>query len=106
MTYLIVTVLADVLGVLVLGKAQGWTHPVVLVGGVTVMIVGFVAFSLATRTISTSIANAIWAGTSLVLVIVISRAVSHETLSFGQWMCVALIVLGATGLALLTKGQM
>lgn len=105
MMYLIITVVADVVGVLVLGKAQGWTHPVMLVGGVTAMIVGFVAFSLATRTVSTSIANAIWAGTSLVLVIVMSRVVLHETMSVGQCMCVALIVVGATGLALLTKGQ-
>lgn len=40
----------------------------------------------------------IWAGTSLVLVIVMSRVVSHETMSFAYSVCVA----GATGLALLT----
>lgn len=105
MIYLFMTVVADVAGVLVLGKAKGWTRPVMLIGGVAAMIVGFVAFSLATRTVPTSIANAIWAATSLVLVVIMSRVVSHETMTLGQSMCVALIVIGATGLALLTNGH-
>lgn len=105
MIYLGITVLADVVGVLVLGKAHGWTNPLMLLSGVIAMVVGFVAFSFATRTISTPIANALWAGTSLVLVIVLGYIFSHEHISPVQGVCLALIVIGSTGLGLLTKGQ-
>ena len=65
MVFLVVTVVADVTGVVLLGEAHGLERPVPLVAGVLALLIGFVMFSYATRTIPTGLANAVWAGVSI-----------------------------------------
>ncbi|UOY03521.1 DMT family transporter [Blastococcus sp. PRF04-17] len=101
MVFLIVTVVADVAGVVLLGQAHGFERPGLLVGGISALLLGLVTFSYATRTIPAGVANAVWAGASLVLVVLLSRVFLGQTLTSAQYACLGLIVAGTVGLSLL-----
>jgi small multidrug resistance pump len=101
MVFLVVTVAADVTGVVLLGKAQGLERPGLLLAGVLALLLGFVMFSFATRTIPAGLANAVWAGASIVLVVLLGRIFLSETLTGPQYLCLGLIVAGTAGVCLL-----
>jgi multidrug transporter EmrE-like cation transporter len=103
MVFLVVTVLADVTGVVLLGRAQGFERPGPLIGGVLALLLGFVLFSFATRTIPASLANAVWAGASIVLVVLLGRVFLRETISAPQYVCLGLILAGTVGIYLLGR---
>ncbi len=98
--FLVLTVLADVAGVLMLGRAGGFERPLLLAGGVAALVAGFVAFSFATREISPAIANAVWAGSSIVLVLLWGRLFGGERLSLPQLGWAAVVIVGTVGLSL------
>ena len=101
MGFLVGTVVADAVGVALLGKAQGFERPGHLAGGVLALLLGFVLFSYATRTIPASLANAVWAGASIVLVVLLGRIFLSESISMAQYACLGLIVAGTAGIYLL-----
>src|SRR3954451_12079867 len=103
MGFLVGTVVADAVGVALLGKAQGFERPGHLVGGVLALLVGFVMFSYATRTIPAALANAVWAGASLVLVVLLGRVFLSQTISAAQYVCLGLILVGTVGIYLLGR---
>jgi len=103
MGFLFGTVVADVTGVVLLGRAHGLQRPGPLIGGVLALLLGFVLFSYATRTIPTGLANAVWAGASIVLVVLLGRVFLDETLTAGQYVCLGLIAAGTVGLYLLDQ---
>src|SRR3954462_3883661 len=100
MGFLLVTVVSDVAGVVLLGQGHGFDRPVPLVGGVLALLLGFVMFSYATRTIPTGLANAVWAGASIVLVVLLGRIFLSETLTAAQYVCLGLILVGTVGIYL------
>ena|SRR3712207_25095 len=102
MVFLIITVVADVASVVLLGQAHGFERPALLAGGMAAVIVGLVTFSYATKTIPAGLANAVWAGASLVLVVLVGRIFLSETLTAAQYACLALIVVGTVGISLST----
>jgi small multidrug resistance pump len=104
MGFLVVTVVADVTGVVLLGKAHGFERPGALAGGILALLFGFVMFSYALRTIPAGLANAVWAGASIVLVVLLGRIFLSETLTAPQYVCLALIVAGTVGIYLLDRG--
>jgi quaternary ammonium compound-resistance protein SugE len=101
MVFLLGTVVADVVGVGLLGKAQGLERPGYLVAGVAALLCGFVMFSFATRTMPASLANAVWAGASIVLVVVLGRVFLSESITVAQYVCLGLILAGTVGIFLL-----
>ena len=103
MVFLVVTVLADVTGVVLLGKAQGLERPGLLLAGVLALLLGFVLFSYATRTIPAGLANAVWAGASIVLVVLLGRIFLSETISAAQYVCLGMILAGTLGIYLLDR---
>ena len=103
MVFLLGTVLADVAGVVLLGKAQGFERPGPLAGGVAALLLGFVLFSFATRTVPASLANAVWAGASIVLVVLLGRVFLRETITAPQYVCLGLIQAGTVGIYLLAR---
>jgi multidrug transporter EmrE-like cation transporter len=103
MPYLLITIIADVLGVALLAKAKGFSEPWYLAAGAACMLVGFIAFSFATKTLSVGIANAVWSGLSIVLLLAVSRIFFGESLSLLQVAFAAMILVGAIGLQLLEK---
>jgi multidrug transporter EmrE-like cation transporter len=100
------TIIADALGVHLLGRAQGIERPGYLVAGVLALGAGFVMFSYATRSMPASVANAIWAGGSIVLVMAVGRLFLGEAISAWQYFFLAMIVAGTVGVSLLSKGQL
>jgi multidrug transporter EmrE-like cation transporter len=104
MGFLVVTVVADVAGVVLLGRAHGLERPGLLVVGVLALLIGFVMFSYATRTIPTGLANAVWAGSSIVLVVLLGRIFLGERISAAQYVCLGLILAGTIGVSLLDRG--
>jgi multidrug transporter EmrE-like cation transporter len=106
MVFLLVTVVADVTGVVLLGNAHGLDRPGPLVAGAVALLLGFVMFSYATRTIPAGVANAVWAGASIVLVVLLGRVFLSETLTAPQYACLALIVVGTVGLYLLDRAAL
>jgi multidrug transporter EmrE-like cation transporter len=103
MAFLVVTVVADVVGVVLLGAARGLARPGLLLAGVLLLLIGFVTFSYATRSIPTGLANAVWAGASLVLVVLLARIFLSETISAAQYVCLGLIIAGTLGIYLLGR---
>src|SRR4051812_38384242 len=101
MAVLLVTGVADVTGVVLLGAARGLERPGLLLVGLLLLLVGFVMFSFATRTIPAGLANAVWAGASIVLVVLLGRVFLSETLTAGQYVCLGLILTGTVGIYLL-----
>jgi multidrug transporter EmrE-like cation transporter len=101
MVFLVVTILADVVGVVLLGAAHGLERPGFLLAGMLLLLVGFVTFSYATRTIPAGLANAVWGGSSLVLVVLLGRIFLSETISTAQYVCLGLIIVGTLGIYLL-----
>jgi multidrug transporter EmrE-like cation transporter len=106
MVFLVVTVVADVTGVVLLGQAHGLERPGALVGGLLALLLGFVMFSYATRTIPAGVANAVWAGASIVLVVLLGRVFLSETFTAPQYVCLGLIVVGTAGVYLLDSAAM
>jgi multidrug transporter EmrE-like cation transporter len=106
MVFLVVTVFADVTGVVLLGRAQGLERPGALLAGVLALLLGFVMFSYATRTIPAGLANAVWAGSSIVLVILLGRIFLRETISAAQYVCLGLILAGTLGVYLLGRAPL
>ena len=103
MVFLVITVVADVTGVVLLGKAQGLERPAALLAGVLALLLGFVLFSYATRTVPTGLANAMWAGSSIVLVLLLGRIFLSETITPAQYVCLGLILAGTLGVYLLGR---
>src|SRR3954462_4834837 len=99
MVFLVVTVVADVVGVVLLGVAQGFERPAPLLGGGRGLLVGFVLFSFATRTVPASLANAVWAGSSIVGVVLLGRIFLRETITVAQYVCLGLILAGTVGIS-------
>jgi small multidrug resistance pump len=106
MVFLVVTVVADVTGVVLLGRAHGLERPGALLAGVLALLLGFVLFSYATRTIPTGVANAVWAGSSIVLVILLGRIFLSETITAAQYVCLGLILAGTLGIFLLDRAPL
>ena len=106
MVFLVVTVMADVTGVVLLGQAHGWERPGHLLAGVLALLLGFVLFSYATRTIPAGLANAVWAGSSIVLVVLLGRIFLSETISAAQYVCLGLILAGTLGIYLLGRAPL
>ena len=106
MVFLVVTVVADVVGVVLLGAAHGLERPGLLLAGLLLLLVGFVTFSYATRTIPAGVANAVWAGSSIVLVVLLGRIFLSETISGAQYVCLALITTGTLGIYLLDRAPL
>ena len=106
MVFLFVTVVADVTGVVLLGNAHGMDRPGPLVAGVLALLGGFVMFSFATRTIPAGVANAVWAGASIVLVVLLGHVFLREVLSSAQYACLGLILAGTVGLYLLDRAAL
>jgi multidrug transporter EmrE-like cation transporter len=106
MGFLLVTVVADVSGVVLLGSAQGLERPLLLLAGVLALLLGFVTFSYATRTMPAGLANAVWAGSSIVLVLLLGRVFLRETITAAQYVCLGLILVGTLGIYLLGRAPL
>jgi len=101
--YLCFTIIADTIAVALLGKARGFEHPFYLFAGLVIMTLGFISFSFATKTISASIANALWSGMSIALIVIVSKIFLGTNVTAPQYAFLLLIVVGVVGIHLAEK---
>ena len=98
MIFLIITIIGDVIGVALLDKAKGFTHPWLFVSGLACMVIGFSAFSFATKTIPGDIANALWSGLSVILVFAVGWLYFDYPMSVPKALFAGMILIGVVGL--------
>lgn len=92
--FLIVAILAEAVATTLLKKSNGFTHLWATVGSVAGYLVTFYFLSLSLRTFNVGIANAIWAGLSIVLVCLLAAIFYGERLDWPAIVGIAMIMGG------------
>lgn len=102
--YLLAAGLFETFWAIMLKLSYGFSRPVPAVLTVAGMIVSFYLLSKALKAIPLGMGYAIWTGIGIVGTFVISVVFFHDSISFGQGICVLLILAGIVGLRLLSAG--
>ncbi len=95
---LLIAILAEAVATTLLKKSNGFTNIWANVGSVAGYLVTFYFLSLSLRTFNVGIANAIWAGLSIVLVCILAAIFYGERL---DWPAIAGIAMIMGGIALI-----
>lgn len=92
--YLVIAIVAEVIGTSALKAAEGFTRPLPSLVVVAGYGVAFYCLSLALKTIPVGIAYAIWSGAGVVLITLIGWLVFRQVLDAAAVAGIALIVAG------------
>jgi len=92
--YLVIAIVAEVIGTSALKAAEGFTRPLPSLVVVAGYGVAFYCLSLALKTIPVGIAYAIWSGAGVVLITLIGWLVFRQVLDAAAVVGIALIVAG------------
>lgn len=98
--YLVIAIVAEVIGTTALKQSDGFTRPVASVVTVFAYGVTFFFLSLTLRTMSTGVAYAIWSGVGLVLIAAVAWLFHGQKLDMAALVGMALIVAGVAVLNL------
>lgn len=96
--FLLLTILAESASVILVKFSKGFVEKPYAIAGILCYAASFVFLSLALRSLPAGIANALWAGTSTVLVVLLGMYFFKESLSAWQWVFLVMIVAGMVGL--------
>ena len=98
--FLILTIVCESAAVICMKLSNGFHHK--LYGGISIVayILTFVFLTLSLRQLPVGLANAIWAGASSVLVVLLGILIFKETISGWQIVFLSLIIIGLVGLQL------
>ena len=96
--FLILTILSESAAVILMKLSNGFENKPYAVVAICAYILSFVFLTLALKYLQAGIANAIWAGTSTILVAVAGMIIFKEQVSFTQVIFFALIITGIVGL--------
>lgn len=96
--YLLLTILVESAAVVFMKLSNGFHDRLYGVIAVACYALTFVFLTLALKSLPAGMANAIWAGTSTVLVIIAGIIFFHEKLTVVQIVSLGLIVAGLVGL--------
>lgn len=100
--YLVIAIVAEVIGTSALKAAEGFTRPLPSLVVVAGYGVAFYCLSLALKTIPVGIAYAIWSGAGVVLITLIGWLVFEQVLDAAAIAGIALIVAGVLVIQLLS----
>lgn len=103
--YLVLTVIFDSIGISLLNKADGVTNLKYLLGGLFFVNLGLIFISMSFKTINITVANASFAGLTILLVAMIGYFYFNERYTLFQYFCVATIIFGVVGLNLTGVGK-
>jgi multidrug transporter EmrE-like cation transporter len=103
--FLALTIILESSAVILMKLSEGFQHKVH--GGLAVLAytLSFVFFTLALKHMSAGIANALWAGGSALLVVMLGILFLKENISTSQWVFLALIITGIAGLQYSSASQ-
>jgi small multidrug resistance pump len=101
--YLIGTIILETLAVVLMKLSNGHQNKFYFISGLVAFLISFVLLSQALKTLAMGYTNAIWAGSSIVLVYIVSMVIFDEKVSLVQSIFILFIILGIVGLNI-TKG--
>jgi small multidrug resistance pump len=96
--FLFLTIITESVAVIFMKLSNGFQNKVQAVVAIVAYILSFVFLTYALKHMPVSIANAVWAGASTVLVAVLGILIFKEQLSIIQVVFLSLIVIGLAGL--------
>ena len=97
--FLFLTIIAESAAVLFMKSSHGFQHKWQAVIAVAAYILSFVFLTLALKHMPVGLANAIWAGASTVLVVILGVLLFKEQVNIAQVIFLSLIVIGLIGLS-------
>lgn len=103
--YLVLAILFEVAGTVSLRQTEGLRHLWPTVAMTLFYIAAFALLALAVRTISLSVAYAIWAGLGTALIAAIGIVVFAEPATAARIGFIALIIVGVIGLQAVSGGH-
>lgn len=98
--FLLLTIIAETGAVLLMKASGGFRDKWYASMAVTGYILSFVFLTLALKHIPVGLGNAIWAGASTVLVLILGVVIFKEQVSVAQLIFLSFIVIGLIGLSL------
>ncbi len=101
--YLTGTIIIEACAVVLLKLANGFENKIFFASGLGAFLVSFMLLSQALKTLPMGFTNAVWAGSSLLIVYAIDVLFFHEKISALQFVFIACIVIGIMGLNMTTK---
>lgn len=96
--FLLLTIVTESTAVIFMKLSNGFEHKLQGAVAVVTYILSFIFLTLALKHLPAGLANAIWAGTSTVLVALAGMFFLKEQVSITQWLFISLIVIGLVGL--------
>jgi small multidrug resistance pump len=101
--FLFLTILSESSAICFMKLANGFQNKVYLIVGALFYIAGFLLLTQALKHLPMGWANAIWAGASTVVVVVLGLIFFDETVSLKQGVFIGLIVIGLVGLQIVKE---
>jgi multidrug transporter EmrE-like cation transporter len=99
-TFLILTIIVETTSVCFMKLADGYNNKGYFVLGATFYVSSFLLLNQALKYLPMGWTNAMWAGSSTVLVAILGIALFNETLNSKQVFFMVLIIIGLVGLEL------
>jgi small multidrug resistance pump len=96
--FLLLTIITETAAVLFMKSSDGFHQKTYSVIAVVAYMLSFIFLTLALKRMPVGTANAIWAGTSTLLVAILGVYIFKESLNARQMFFLALIVIGLVGL--------
>lgn len=98
--FLILTILLESGAVICMKLSDGFHNKLWAVTAVVLYVLSFLFLTLSLKTLQAGITNAIWAGSSTVLVAVLGIFIFKENINFLQLIFILMIVIGIVGISL------
>jgi multidrug transporter EmrE-like cation transporter len=103
--FLLLTIIVESAAVIFMKMSDGFHAKVYAAIAVITYITSFIFLTLALKYLPAGLANAIWAGASVLLVAISGSIFFKEQITGLQMICFALIILGIVGLQLTGKSD-
>ncbi len=98
-----IAIALEIVATSLLKASDGFSRPWHGAGAIGLYSVCFWLMAFAFQRVPMGVAYAVWSGIGIVAIALIGLIVFRQPLSVVQWLCIALIVLGAIGLNLTTR---
>lgn len=96
--FLVLTIIFESAAVIFMKLSNGFQYKFHAAVAVVAYLLSFIFLTLALKQLQAGVANAIWAGASILLVAILGIFIFKEQLNTMQWICLVLIVAGIAGL--------
>ena len=103
--FLALTIVFESSAVILMKLSAGFQHKLYAGLGIIAYALSFAFLTLALKSLNAGIANALWAGASTLLVVVLGILFLKESITGAQWFFLALIITGIAGLQYSSAAQ-